>query len=312
MDAMQTLGDAPVLQLVGLSKTYGARRAVDGLSLSVGRGQIFGFLGPNGAGKTTTIRMALGLVEPTAGSVEVLGRNVWRDGVEALARVGSLIEAPVFYPFLSGLDNLRVFGSVLGRASRRRIEEVLEIVRLADRARDRVGTYSLGMKQRLAIAIAILDQPELVVLDEPANGLDPAGIVELRDLLHGLAETGTTVFVSSHVLHEIQQTCDHVAIIDHGRLVRTAPIDDLVTERNEFVVRGDAPTEVLAVLRAQPWGRTARLDGHDIVTPSPTARGRDLWQFLAAAGHVPDELMEHHHSLEEVFLRLTTNPEGGS
>jgi ABC-2 type transport system ATP-binding protein len=312
MDAMEDAVQPTVLAFDGLSKAYGARRAVDGLSLRVHRGEIFGFLGPNGAGKTTTIRMALGLVEPTAGSVEVLGRNVWRGGGAALSRVGALIESPVFYPFLSGLDNLRVFGSVLGRASRARMGEVLEMVHLADRANDRVGTYSLGMKQRLAIAIAILDEPELVVLDEPANGLDPAGIVEMRDLLHAMAESSTTVFVSSHVLHEIQQTCDRIAIIDRGRLVRVAPVDELVTDRDEFTVRVESPAEALVVLRAEPWGRSARLEGHEIVSPSPTARGRDLWLFLAAAGHPPEGLMEHHHSLEEVFLQLTAGSEEGS
>jgi ABC-2 type transport system ATP-binding protein len=303
-DMTQTAADT-VLELDGLTRTYGSRRAVDGLSLSVRSGEIFGFLGPNGAGKSTTIRMAMGLVRPTAGSVRVLGRDVWREGPEALPHVGALIESPALYPHLSGLDNLRVMGAMLGVATAGRLREVLEVVQLADRAKDRVGTYSLGMKQRLAIGIALIDEPELLVLDEPANGLDPAGIVDMRDLLRRLADDGTTVFVSSHVLHEIQQTCDRVAIIDRGRLVRLAPVDELVRDPGEFSVRVDSPEEALAVLRAQPWGRAARLEGDEIVTPSPTARGRDLWQCLASAGYPPDEVAARRHSLEEVFLQLT-------
>src|SRR5258708_18829573 len=212
---MRGMTDA-VLELDGLTRTYGARTAVDGLSLRVERGEIFGFLGPNGAGKSTTIRMATGLVRPTAGAVRVLGRDVWRGGTHALTRVGALIEAPVFYPHLSGMDNLRVFAAVLGVATPARLRAVLELVHLADRARDRVGTYSLGMKQRLAIAIALIDEPDLLVLDEPASGLDPAGIVEMRDLLHRLAATGATVVVASLVLHEIQATCDPAACFDLG------------------------------------------------------------------------------------------------
>jgi len=294
-----------VLDLDGLTKTYGARRAVDGLTFRVERGEVFGFLGPNGAGKSTTIRMAMGLVRPNAGSVRVLGRDVWLDGPEALPHVGALIEAPAFYPHLSGLDNLRVLASVLGTSGGRRLHDVLALVHLADRARDRVGTYSLGMKQRLAIAMALIDEPELLVLDEPANGLDPAGIVEMRDLLRGLADGGTTVFVSSHVLHEIQHTCDRVAIINHGRLVRLAQVADLVSDPGEFSVRVDAPAPALVALRGQPWGAGARIEGDSLVTASPTGRGRDLWQFLAAAGHPPDELAARRHSLEEVFLQLT-------
>ncbi|HEV7128467.1 MAG TPA: ATP-binding cassette domain-containing protein, partial [Ktedonobacterales bacterium] len=195
--------DAVVLRLRDLTKRYGARLAVNGLNLEVRRGEIFGFLGPNGAGKTTTIRMALGLMAPTSGSVEILGQEVATHAARILPRVGALVEQPALYPYMSGRDNLRVVGDALGGVSERRINTVLELVALTGRDRDRVKTYSLGMKQRLGVAIALLQDPDLLILDEPANGLDPAGIVEMRDLLRQLAAQGKTVFISSHVLGEV-------------------------------------------------------------------------------------------------------------
>ena len=288
-----------------LSKAYGARPAVSDLDLEVRRGEVFGFLGPNGAGKTTTIRMALGLVRPTSGSVEVLGRDVQSDGGRVLPRVGALVEAPALYAYLSGRDNLRAFASVLGGVPRARLDEVLELVGLAGRQRDRVRSYSLGMKQRLGVATALLNDPDLLLLDEPANGLDPAGIVEMRDLLRRLAAAGKTVFVSSHVLAEVQQICDRVAIVDRGRLVRLAPVAELVAGRGEFVVRMDDPAAGLALVRREPWGTSARLDDGLLVTASPTGRGRDLMRFLAAGDLWPDVVRERQQSLEEVFLGLT-------
>ncbi|HEY8863938.1 MAG TPA: ATP-binding cassette domain-containing protein [Candidatus Dormibacteraeota bacterium] len=196
---------APALRAIALSKAYGKRLAVDRLDLEVDRAELFGFLGPNGAGKTTTIRMALGLIAPTSGSVEILGLEVRSHRSEVLPRVGALVESPALYGYLSGRDNLRAVGNLLGGTSEKRIDEVLEIVGLKDRDRDRVRTYSMGMKQRLGLAVALLNEPDLLVLDEPANGLDPAGIVEMRDLLRDLAAQGKTVFISSHVLSEVQQ-----------------------------------------------------------------------------------------------------------
>jgi len=201
------------LQTRALSKSYGSRLAVDRLDLEVERAELFGFLGPNGAGKTTTIRMALGLIAPTNGSVEILGLDVRRHRSEVLPRVGALVESPALYGYLSGRDNLRVIGSQLGRVSEKRIDEVLEIVGLKGRDRDRVRTYSMGMKQRLGLGIALLNNPELLILDEPANGLDPAGIVEMRDLLRNLAAEGKTVFISSHVLSEVQQPDSRIQLV---------------------------------------------------------------------------------------------------
>jgi ABC-2 type transport system ATP-binding protein len=290
----------------GLSKSYGSRQAVSGLDLEVCRGEVFGFLGPNGAGKTTTIRMALGLVRPSAGRVEVLGRDVHTDGGRVLPRVGALVEAPALYGYLSGRDNLRAFASVLGGVPGARLDEVLELVGLAGRQRDRVASYSLGMKQRLGVAVALLNDPELLLLDEPANGLDPAGIVEMRVLLRRLAAEGKTVFVSSHVLAEVQQICDRVAIVNLGRLVRLAPVAELVGSAGEFVVRVEDPAPALAQVRGQDWGRGARIEDGALVVTSPSGHGRDLVRFLARSGIWADSIDERQRSLEEIFLSLTT------
>ena len=298
--------DESVLSLRGLSKRYGERLAVDDLNLEVRRGEIFGFLGPNGAGKTTTIRMCLGLIAPTAGSVAILGVDVARYGPRILPRVGALVEQPALYPYLSGRNNLRAVGDALGGVSAARIDTVLDLVALRDRAGDRVKTYSLGMRQRLGVAIALLQDPDLLILDEPANGLDPAGIVEMRDLLRRLAAEGKTVFVSSHVLAEVQQICTRVAIINRGRLVVVSSVAELTSGHGEFVVVIDRPREALTFVQAQPWGASASLDAEDrLVTPAPHAEASELNLFLVRAGFVPGAIMPRVQDLEDIFLRLT-------
>ena len=295
----------PVLRTRALSKSYGKRLAVDRLDLEIGHAELFGFLGPNGAGKMTTIRMALGLIAPTSGAVEILGHDVRKHRAEVLPQVGALVESPALYGYLSGRDNLRAFGDLLGGVSRRRIDEVLEIVALKGRERDRVKTYSMGMKQRLGLAIALLNDPELLILDEPANGLDPAGIVEMRDLLRGLVAAGKTVFISSHVLSEVQQICTRVAIINHGKLIRVATVSDLVQAPGEYEVKVDSPVELLAALRLQTWASNARAEDGYVVTSAPEGRGRDLIKFLVENGHNPDSVSPRHRDLEDIFLSLT-------
>jgi ABC-2 type transport system ATP-binding protein len=295
----------PALRTIALSKSYGRRLAVDQLDLEVGRGERFGFLGPNGAGKTTTIRMALGLIEPTGGSVEILGLEVRSHRSEVLPRVGALVESPALYGYLSGRDNLRAVGNLLGGASEKRIDEVLEIVALKGRDRDRVRTYSMGMKQRLGLALALLNDPDVLILDEPANGLDPAGIVEMRDLLRELSAQGKTVFISSHVLSEVQQICTRVAIINHGKLIRVAPVHDLLRATGEFEVKVDAPADLVAMLRVQPWALQARVEDGLVVTAAPEGRGRNLIKFLVDSGHTPDSVSERQTDLEDIFLSLT-------
>jgi ABC-2 type transport system ATP-binding protein len=294
-----------VLRTRQLTKSYGSQLAVDHLDLEVGRGEVFGFLGPNGAGKTTTIRMCLGLVRPSEGAVEILGQDLATHRRQVLPRVGALIESPALYGYMSGRDNLLVFGDALGGVSAQRMDEVLELVGLSGRERDRVRSYSLGMKQRLGLAVAMLHEPELLVLDEPANGLDPAGVVEMRDLLRFLAAEGRSIFVSSHVLAEVQQTCDRVAIINQGRLIKVAPVAELVGGSGEFAVRLSDPDSVLALVRRQSWGSSARVVDGTLLTAAPNGRGRDLNAFLVSAGFAPDSVMEREHDLEEIFLTLT-------
>ena len=301
-----------VLRATNLTKQYGKRRAVDNLTMDVHRGDVFGFLGPNGAGKTTTIRMALGLITPTAGSVEVLGHDIATDVTSILPRIGALIETPALYPYMTGRNNLVAVSYALGGVSVQRIDAVLELVGLSQRQNDRVRTYSLGMKQRLGVAIAMLNNPEILVLDEPANGLDPAGIVEMRDLMRLLASQGKTVFISSHVLGEVQQICTRVAIINQGKLVTESSVQDLTRGQGQFIVYVEHAPEALAKIQAQPWGVTARVDPNGVlISPAPEDRGRNLNAFLVQAGFIPDAIMYQSESLEQVFLRLTNTGPGG-
>ena len=301
-----------VLRTRNLSKFYGQRIAVNNLNLEVYRGEIFGFLGPNGAGKTTTIRMALGLIAPTGGTVEILGQDVTSDGARILPRVGALVETPALYLYMSGRNNLRAVASVLGGVPEKRIDAVLEMVGLQSRQKDRVRTYSLGMKQRLGVAIALLQDPDLLILDEPANGLDPAGIVEMRDLMHRLSAEGKTVFISSHLLTEVQQICTRVAIVNLGKLVTVSTIEDLTAGHGEFMVTLEQTTEALALIQKQPWGKNAHINEHGaIITSAPEGRGRNLNLFLVNGGFAPDSLAQSTQDLEQVFLRLTNSGSGG-
>ncbi|HLY30148.1 MAG TPA: ABC transporter ATP-binding protein [Ktedonobacterales bacterium] len=298
-------GEGAALRTHDLTKVYESCVAVDHLNLEVRRGEIFGFLGPNGAGKTTTIRMALGLISPTEGRVEILGKDVWAHRPDVLPRVGALIESPALYPYLSGRGNLHAMAA-LTNTPEARIATVLEFVGLTDRADDRVRTYSLGMKQRLGIAIALLNDPDLLILDEPANSLDPAGIVEMRAMLRNLAALGKTIFLSSHVLAEVQQLCTRVAIVHHGKMITESTIDALVQGVGDFVVRVEQPEMALLALRQQAWGKTARLDPEGrILTPAPEGNARELAQFLVASGFAPMAMNAYEERLEDVFLRLT-------
>ena len=300
-----------VLRTRNLSKHYGNRLAVNNLNLEVRRGEIFGFLGPNGAGKTTTIRMALGLIAPTSGSVEILGLDVATQRANVLPRVGALVETPALYLYLSGRDNLRAVASVLGGVPKARIDAVLELVGLSVRQKDRVRTYSLGMKQRLGVAMALLQDPDVLVLDEPANGLDPAGIVEMRDLMHRLSAEGKTVFISSHLLPEVQQICTRVAIINLGKLVTEATVEELTSRHGEFAVTLDRAEQALALIQAQAWGREAHLDADGtLITPALGERGRELNLFLVKAGFAPDTITQATQDLEQVFLHLTNGGSG--
>jgi ABC-2 type transport system ATP-binding protein len=301
--------DGLALATRGLQKRYGSRPALAGLDLSVPSGVVYGFLGPNGAGKTTTMRLFTGLIHPDAGTIEVLGRPFGRGDRHRLFEVGALIETPSFYPYLSGRENLRALAATGAPTSKGRIEELLELVGLRDRARDKVQTYSLGMKQRLGIAAALLSDPRLLLLDEPANGLDPAGIVAMRETLRHLASTGKTVFVSSHVLGEIQQLADVIGIIASGRLVREGPIGQLLLGEGEVRVRV-APDEVdlakaaLATLATE--GNAAVVAGDDgwLSVRIDPGQAAEVNRTLASAGIYASGI-ESGSDLESLFLELT-------
>src|SRR5450631_140438 len=280
-----------VLRTYDLTKHYGSRVAVNRLNLEIRRGEIVGFLGPNGAGKTTSIRMLLGLIAPTAGRVELFGHDLAKEWTYLLPRIGALVETPALYLHLSGKDNLRAVGAVLGGMSRQRIEEVLELVGLQARQKDRVRTYSLGMKQRLGMGIALLNNPDLLILDEPANGLDPAGIVEMRDLMHHLAGEGKTVFLSSHFLGEVQQICSRVVFLNGGKLIADTTVEELTHGQGEYVVQLERPQEALMLIHQQPWGKNAHLNADEtLITSAPQDSGRELSAFLSQAGFPPESL----------------------
>jgi ABC-2 type transport system ATP-binding protein len=293
----------------GLEKRYGPRVALAGLDLSVPTGVVYGFLGPNGAGKTTTMRLLTGLIRPDAGTIELLGRPFGGRDRRRLFDVGALIESPSFYPYLSARENLRSLAATGAHTSVQRVDELLELVGLRERARDKVSGYSLGMKQRLGIAAALLSDPRLLLLDEPANGLDPAGIVAMRATLKHLASTGKTVFISSHILAEVEQLADTVAIIAAGRLVREGRMEELLLSESVVRVRVGrdqvpAATALLGQL-ADGQGVTpiAGDDGWLSVHVKPD-RAAEVNRALATAGIFASGL-ETGSDLESLFLSLT-------
>jgi ABC-type multidrug transport system ATPase subunit len=294
--------DGLVIETSELTKRYGERiLAVDRLEMRVPRGQVYGFLGPNGAGKTTTLRMLLGLVRPTSGSAFVLGAQPGSPA--SLARLGALIETPAFYPFLSGRDNLRVLARYAGTPESR-IDVVLDEVDLVARASDRFGTYSLGMKQRLGIAAALLKDPELLILDEPTNGMDPAGMAEMRSFIRGLARGRRTVLLSSHLMAEVEQICDRVGVISRGRLVGEGTVDEL-RGRESLWVRAEPLDDAERMLGSiHGVEQVARSDGGLRIAADPSAAA-EINRALVEAGIAVGELRPERASLEKVFLELT-------
>jgi ABC-type multidrug transport system ATPase subunit len=291
-----------VIETEGLGKRYGeAIVAVEDLDLRVRRGEVYGFLGPNGAGKTTTLRMLLGLVRPTAGRAAVLGEPP--GAPNGLARIGALVEGPAFYPYLSGRDNLRVLADHAGVAHAR-IEDVLAEVRLSSRAKDRTATYSMGMKQRLGVAAALLKDPELLILDEPTNGLDPAGMAEMREFIRSLARGGRTVLLSSHLMGEIEQMSDRVGVIRDGSLVAEGTVDEL-RGRTGLRVRAEPLPRAIELLGALPGVVASTSSDGVIDVAADSAEAAAINRALVEAGIGVSELSPRRASLEDVFLELT-------
>jgi ABC-2 type transport system ATP-binding protein len=296
-----------VIETSGLTKRFGnGVLAVDSVDMSVRRGEVYGFLGPNGAGKTTTLRMLLGLIRPSSGSAQIAGH---KPGDPAgLARIGSLIEGPGFYPYLSGRENLRViadYASVDGR----RVDEVLDMVELTSRAGRKFGTYSTGMKQRLGVAAALIKDPDLLILDEPTNGLDPQGMAEMRKLIKDIGQGERTVVLSSHLLGEVEQICDRVGVISGGRLVTQSTVQELIGEPG-VLVRAEPVDRAQDVLN-RIFGAEAvsRRDGAIYLKTDPS-HSVDINRQLMSSGVGVSELRPVERSLEEVFFQLTGEKQG--
>ncbi|MFB9757401.1 ABC transporter ATP-binding protein [Ectobacillus funiculus] len=296
-----------VLSVKGLKKVIGKKTLVENISFEVQQGEVFGFLGPNGAGKTTTIRMLVGLIKPTEGKIAIAGYDIRKEFRNAMRQVGSIVENPELYTYLTGWENLKQFARMLGDVTDERIHEIVRMVHLDKRIHDRVKTYSLGMKQRLGIAQALLGKPKLLILDEPTNGLDPAGIRELREFVHHLVqEEHMSVFISSHLLSEVQMMCDRVAIINHGKMITVATIEDLVkkaADRVEWIVTPVEKAE--GILRGLAEVRELTAQQNVITCRMPIERISMYNKQLIENGIDVHSVREVAFTLEDLFMELT-------
>ena len=297
--------DEFVIQTDRLTKRYKNVVAVDDLSMEILRGRVYGLLGPNGSGKTTTMGLLLGLLKPTSGTFSLFGSP---DGHEAsLRRVGAIIESPAFYPYLSGFQNLKYYQIISGGGSEEEIESLIDRVGLAGRGNDRFRTYSLGMKQRLGIAYALLGDPDLVFLDEPTNGLDPEGMIEVRELIRSLGDGNRTVLLSSHLLHEVEQVCDSVAIISKGRLIAQGEVSQLVAMSGSEQIRTKTTDNSKAhqILSALDWVEDVDTHEDSLLVTAPIERSSELTAALARSEVYVAEMVPVRRSLEEYFLEVT-------
>ncbi len=297
-----------IVEAHGLRKVFGDTVAVDNVDLVVERGRVYGALGPNGSGKSTTVRMILGLAQPDAGEVRLFGERLTTDSPELLAKVGAVVEMPAFVPYLCGWDNLKLLSLYRPGPTEKDISRVLERVNLADAAKKRFKNYSLGMKQRLGIAAAILNDPELIVLDEPTNGLDPQGTREVRALIPELAAEGRTIVLCSHLLYEVEQVCDAVTIFQKGRVVSQGPVKDLIGTRSQLEVQVPDMAGAEAALRRSEWGAGVSRRNGSLVVEGAGDQGEALNRYLAAQGYYASVIRPIHHSLEDVFFELTGEP----
>lgn len=290
-----------IIEVVELTKRYGAKKAVDNISFTVEQGQVFGFLGPNGSGKTTTIGLLLGIINKTSGVIKLFEQD---DLDSARLRIGATLETPNFYPYLSGMDNLRIVAKIKN-ASDAQIHEALKRVDLSARAGSPFRAYSLGMKQRLAIAAATLANPDLVILDEPTNGLDPDGIRDVRQIIKRLADEGKTIFLSSHLLSEVEQVCSHVAVIKNGKLLKSGNVKELIS-RNPLALVKAAENETLkSVLATYPETVSVTDESDGVLVELQSDNLSALNQFLAERGIFVSHLALQKKTLEEAFIEIT-------
>jgi ABC-2 type transport system ATP-binding protein len=306
------VSDAPPVAARGLVKRYGDLVAVDHVDLTVERGDVFGYLGPNGAGKTTSLRMLLGLIAPTDGNAELFGRDPMKVGARALDGVAGFVEGPRFYPYLSARRNLRLLADLDGNVPRGRIDEVLDTVELRDRAKDRVGGYSHGMRQRLGIAASLLRDPRLLLLDEPTTGLDPPGMRDMRELVRRLASEGITILLSSHLLTEVEELCNRVAIIRRGQIVHEGNLEELLRSAGgEYRLTATDVDRARAVLLARGFDSVRAVDGELRFQAEPAAV-EAATVALGQAGIGISALVRHRATLEELFFELVEHEEAAA
>jgi len=294
-----------VVETVGLTKDFGDVRAVADLSLQVPQGSVFGLLGPNGAGKTTIIGTLLGLIRPTSGTIRLFGTEINGSTDEAVRRIGAIMETPAFYPFMSGRDNLRYFQGISGAGGPEEIDDLLELVGLSARGEARFNTYSLGMKHRLGIAYAMLGDPELLLLDEPTNGLDPNGMAEVRQLLKTLGDGTRTVVLASHLLNEVEQVCDRVAILSKGSVIAEGEVSELIGRRDRIQLATTDNVAAHRLLVELDWVNSVLATDGGLLIDAPSERVAELSQALAGGGIYPTELRAISTSLEQFFLEVT-------
>jgi ABC-2 type transport system ATP-binding protein len=294
-----------VLETKDLTKTFGARKAVDAVNITAYEGEVFGFVGPNGAGKTTTLGMALGLVRPTDGEVCVLGQRVTPNRVQALRDVGALLGAPAFVPYLSAWENVELVARLSPGVNKKRIHEVIELVGLTESARKKVSKFSTGMKQRVGLAMALVHRPRFIILDEPTNGLDPAGMREIRQLLRTLAENGTSVLLSSHLLNEVQQVCDRIAVLHRGRVVAQGRVDELLNRQKPAVrlTVHDAEAAVRA-FESLAGIENVQASGNSLLVLGVDSQA--VMNHLLQHHIIPTEITAQKTDLESVFMDLTS------
>ena len=296
-----------VLEAVDLTKRFKQFVAVNQLSFNVKAGEVLGFLGPNGAGKSTTVGMILGLIHPDHGSVRIMGQELVSNQALVPQHIGAIIENPAFYPYLSGRDNLRAHALAVGGVSDTKIEELLKLVSLNERAKDKFKNYSLGMKQRLGIASTLLTDPALVILDEPTNGLDPAGQREIREIIPRLAEEGHSILLASHMLHEVEQVSDRVAIVRKGSLITEGSVDDLVRRGGfiEISLPGADLDAAVRAVRAVPGVEQVSSEGGKLIVVAPDELGSTVNRSLVEIGLYASAISPKHSTLEDLFLELT-------
>lgn len=293
-----------VIETEGLTKRFRKTTAVDGISFTVEAGQVFGFLGPNGSGKTTTIGMLTGIITPSGGGFRLFGSATASERLAARRRMGATLEQPNFYPYLTGRNNLRIAANVKG-VGMQAVDRALELVGLGKRQKDQFKTYSLGMKQRLALAATMLGDPELVILDEPANGLDPEGMREIREIIGRLAEAGKTIFLSSHLLWEVERTCTHVAILKQGRILRQASVSEITSGSVVAELRAPDVDGLRAIVDGFPKARGTRVVDGLVVVELEDEDLSSLNRFAADRGVYVSHLALRQKSLEDVFMELT-------